>query len=82
MAEQVSERVVSRRPKDDAFRQQRMISWQPIMTPLKVVLIFIAVGIAFIPTGNDIIGYLLIILITLFIFILNTHIRCSSCKYI
>lgn len=52
MADQVSEPTVSRKPKDDAFRQQRMISWQPIMTPIKVVLIFIAVGIAFVPTGN------------------------------
>ena len=56
MAEQVSEKIISRRPVDDAFRQQRMISWQPIMTPLKVVLIFLAVGIAFIPTGNIILN--------------------------
>ena len=52
MAEQVSDQIVSRKPKDDAFRQQRMISWQPIMTPIKVVLIFLAVGVAFIPTGT------------------------------
>jgi hypothetical protein len=56
MAEQVSDQIVSRKPKDDAFRQQRMISWQPIMTPIKVVLIFLAVGVAFIPTGNIILN--------------------------
>ena len=52
MSEQISEKIVSRKPKDDAFRQQRMLSWQPIMTPLKVVIIFFAVAVAFIPTGD------------------------------
>jgi hypothetical protein len=41
----------SNRPKSDAFRQQKLKSWQPIMTPLKVIVLFFAVGIAFIPTG-------------------------------
>lgn len=31
-------------PKDNAFRQQKLASWQPIMTPIKVVAIFFAVG--------------------------------------
>lgn len=39
------------RPPDDAFRQQRLQAWQPIMTPLKVIIIFVAIGIAFIPSG-------------------------------
>ena len=43
--------VKSNRPKDDAFRQQRLKAWQPIMTPLKVVLVFLVIGISFIPTG-------------------------------
>lgn len=38
----------------DSFRQQRMAAWQPIMTPLKIVLVFIAAGIIFIPTGVSI----------------------------
>jgi hypothetical protein len=29
--------------------------WQPIMTPTKVVLIFLAIGIAFVPTGVSLI---------------------------
>jgi len=47
--------VVSKKPKGDAFRQQKMTAWQPIMTPLKVVLVFMAIGIAFIPTGTTLI---------------------------
>lgn len=42
---------VSKRPKGDAFRQQKMTAWQPLMTPLKVVVVFLAIGVAFIPTG-------------------------------
>jgi hypothetical protein len=40
------------RPPDDAFRQQRLRSWQPIMTPWKVIIIFFVIGIAFVPTGT------------------------------
>ena len=29
----------------DSFRQQRMNSWNPVMTPLKIIVIFFAVGI-------------------------------------
>ena len=39
------------RPKADQFRQQKLPSWQPIMTPLKVVIAFLAIGVAFVPTG-------------------------------
>mmetsp|Transcript_67870 Transcript_67870/g.141519 ORF Transcript_67870/g.141519 Transcript_67870/m.141519 type:complete len:360 (-) Transcript_67870:101-1180(-) len=41
----------SNRPKGDAFRQQKLTAWQPIMTPLKVVVIFFAIAVCFIPTG-------------------------------
>ena len=41
----------SNKPPGDAFRQQKLRAWQPIMTPLKVVAIFVAIGVAFIPTG-------------------------------
>uniref|UniRef100_A0A7S3H6C7 Cell cycle control protein 50A n=1 Tax=Spumella elongata TaxID=89044 RepID=A0A7S3H6C7_9STRA len=43
--------VQSNRPPSDDFRQQKLKAWQPIMTPLKVVAIFVAIGVAFIPTG-------------------------------
>lgn len=43
--------VQSNKPPGDDFRQQKLKAWQPIMTPLKVVAIFIAIGVAFIPTG-------------------------------
>lgn len=45
------DQITTNRPPDDAFRQQKLQAWQPIMTPLKVVLVFLAVGIAFIPAG-------------------------------
>lgn len=28
-----------------------MKMWQPILTPIKVIIIFLAIGVAFIPTG-------------------------------
>ena len=37
----------------DSFRQQRMASWQPIMTPLKIIIVFICAGVCFIPTGTS-----------------------------
>lgn len=41
----------SNKPPGDAFRQQKLKAWQPIMTPLKVVAIFMVIGITFIPAG-------------------------------
>jgi len=41
----------SRRPEDTAFKQQRIPSWQPILTPKVVIFFFIVVGIVFIPIG-------------------------------
>jgi len=43
--------IVSNRPKDDAFHQQRLKTWQPILSPMNVIIIFLAIGIIFIPTG-------------------------------
>jgi len=40
---------------DNPFTQQKMKMWQPIMTPTKVVIIFMAIGVAFIPTGVSLI---------------------------
>jgi len=42
---------VNNRPKDDAFHQQRLKTWQPILSPMNVIIIFLAIGIIFIPTG-------------------------------
>ncbi len=44
------------KPPSDAFRQQKLTSWQPVMTPLKVIIIFLAIGIAFIPTGTTLLA--------------------------
>jgi hypothetical protein len=44
------------KPPDDDFTQQKLKAWQPIMTPLKVVVIFLVIGIAFIPTGTTILN--------------------------
>ena len=41
----------SRRPADTPFKQQRMTAWQPVLTPLKVILIFFVIGVVFIPVG-------------------------------
>lgn len=43
--------VQSNKPPGDKFRQQKLPAWQPIMTPLKVVAIFVMIGVAFVPTG-------------------------------
>ena len=41
----------SKKPKNIAFRQQRVPAWQPIYNAGTVVTIFILIGIAFIPIG-------------------------------
>jgi len=41
----------SRRPAATAFKQQQLKAWQPILTPIPVVITFICVGIVFIPIG-------------------------------
>eukprot|EP00596_Hydrurales_sp_CCMP1899_P008681 CAMPEP_0119034246 /NCGR_PEP_ID=MMETSP1177-20130426/1252_1 /TAXON_ID=2985 /ORGANISM="Ochromonas sp, Strain CCMP1899" /LENGTH=372 /DNA_ID=CAMNT_0006991549 /DNA_START=95 /DNA_END=1210 /DNA_ORIENTATION=+ len=44
----------TRKPSGDSFRQQKMSSWGPVMTPSKIIVAFIAIGIFFIPTGTSI----------------------------
>jgi hypothetical protein len=39
------------RPDDTAFKQQRLKAWQPILTPLWVIMTFTIIGIIFIPIG-------------------------------
>ena len=36
---------------DDDFHQQRLKSWQPILSPFNVIVIFLVIGISFIPAG-------------------------------
>lgn len=43
--------IVNNRPKDDAFHQQRLKMWQPILSPINVIIIFLVIGVAFIPAG-------------------------------
>ena len=38
---------------DTPFKQQRMAAWQPILTPVKVIAIFLVIGIVFIPVGTS-----------------------------
>lgn len=42
----------SRKPENTAFKQQRLASWQPILTPELVIALFLVVGIIFTPIGK------------------------------
>lgn len=46
----------SRRPADTAFKQQRLKSWQPILTPKWVIGSFMTVGIVFIAIAIAVLG--------------------------
>jgi len=39
------------RPADTAFKQQKLKSWQPLLTPKNVIPIFLIIGIIFLPIG-------------------------------
>lgn len=41
----------SKRPDDTAFKQQRLPSWQPVLTPFRIIIIFLIIGIIFLPVG-------------------------------
>lgn len=41
----------SKRPRDSAFKQQRLPAWQPVLTAGTVLPTFFIIGIAFIPVG-------------------------------
>jgi len=43
---------ISKRPAATAFKQQQLKAWQPILTPIPVVITFICVGVIFIPIGS------------------------------
>eukprot|EP01125_Pyxidicula_operculata_P001392 TRINITY_DN11284_c0_g1_i1.p1 TRINITY_DN11284_c0_g1~~TRINITY_DN11284_c0_g1_i1.p1 ORF type:complete len:307 (-),score=46.65 TRINITY_DN11284_c0_g1_i1:111-1031(-) len=40
-----------KRPANTAFKQQKLKAWQPILTPLPVILSFIIIGVVFVPVG-------------------------------
>lgn len=46
------EKKKSRRPANNAFRQQRLKAWQPILTPKTVLPLFFTIGIIFAPIGG------------------------------
>jgi len=46
-----NEQKTSNRPDDTDFKQQRLPSWQPILTPLRIIIIFLVVGIVFLSVG-------------------------------
>lgn len=54
MAEETPEIV--NKPPSDAFSQQKLKAWQPIMTPYRVIITFLIIGIAFIPSGFEMIS--------------------------
>ena len=43
-----------REPSDTAVRQQRMKAWNPTLDPVWVVITFLVLAAAFIPTGESI----------------------------
>jgi hypothetical protein len=50
--EKPQEEKKTRRPKDGAFRQQRLPAWQPVLTPRTVLPTLFLVGIIFCPAGG------------------------------
>lgn len=52
----MADKEKSRRPEDTPFKQQRMKAWQPILTPIKVIVIFLVIGIIFVPVGTSLLS--------------------------
>jgi len=44
-------KVKSRKPSENAFTQQKMLAWQPVLSPPWVVSIFLIIFIVFTPIG-------------------------------
>jgi len=44
------------RPHDTPFKQQKLASWQPILTPFSVILTFVIIAVIFIPIGAGILA--------------------------
>jgi hypothetical protein len=47
---------MSKRPKDNAFQQQRLKAWQPLLTPYWVIGTFLTIGVVFCPLGAAILS--------------------------
>lgn len=43
---------MSKRPADTPFKQQRLPSWQPVLTSLNIIVILVIIGIIFVPVGT------------------------------
>ena len=41
----------SNRPSEGRYSQQKLLAWSPVITPLKSIVFFLAVGASFIPSG-------------------------------
>lgn len=39
------------KPKESAYWQQKLKAWSPVMTPLRIIIVLLSIGAAFIPTG-------------------------------
>lgn len=71
----------SRRPADTPFKQQRMTAWQPVLTPIKVILIFFVIGIVFIPVGVTLLDESNNVSLVLFIFVITCIANKSLSNY-
>lgn len=49
--DRVAKKIHSRRPPNTAFRQQRLKSWQPVLTAKLVLPLLLLIGVIFIPIG-------------------------------
>lgn len=43
--------VKKNRPSESRYWQQKMHEWSPVMTPLRIIIVLLSIGAAFIPTG-------------------------------
>ena len=64
MSQNEDEVKQTRKPEDNAFQQQRLKAWQPLLTPkwvigtfLLIALIFIPIGIIILNVSNSIVEY-------------------------
>lgn len=39
------------KPDDSSFKQQRLPAWQPVLTPFRIIMVFLIIGLIFVPVG-------------------------------
>lgn len=44
-------KVLKNRPSESRYWQQNLRAWSPVMTPLRIIIVLLSIGAAFIPTG-------------------------------